>query len=96
MIYWLLQHQPASGLYNTGTGQARTFKALVTAIFDTLELPVAIEYVDTPLDIRDKYQYFTEADMRKMVAAGYTAPITTLEDGVSDYVGQYLVPGVHF
>ena len=93
---WLMQHQPASGLYNTGTGKARTFKDLVTAIFDTLQLPAHIDYIDTPIDIRDKYQYFTEADMRKLLAAGYDQPFYSLEDGVREYVSQYLATGSYF
>ncbi|MCB9046386.1 MAG: ADP-glyceromanno-heptose 6-epimerase [Chitinophagales bacterium] len=90
MCLWLMQQQPANGLYNIGTGNARTFNDLVTAIFHTLNLPVHINYIDTPEDIRDKYQYYTEADMHKLRNAGYTAPITALEDGVKDYVINYL------
>lgn len=93
---WLMQNQPASGLYNIGTGTARTFNDLVTAIFDTLKLPVQIDYIDTPEDIRDKYQYFTEADMHKLRAAGYTDEITSLEEGVHDYVINYLERSVHY
>ena len=87
---WLMEHQPASGLYNTGTGNARTFKDLVKAIFDTLHLPEQINYIDTPLDIRDKYQYFTEADMTKLRKAGYGQPLYSLEAGVKEYVSEYL------
>ncbi|GAA4467908.1 ADP-glyceromanno-heptose 6-epimerase [Nemorincola caseinilytica] len=90
---WLMQHRPANGLYNTGTGKARTFNDLVKAIFDTLQLPANIEYIDTPIDIRDKYQYFTEADMTKLRAAGYYAPFHTLEQGVREYVTTYLTTG---
>jgi len=90
---WLMQHQPASGLYNTGTGKARTFLALVRAIFATLQAPENIEFVDTPIDIRDKYQYFTEADMHKLLAAGYDKPFYTLEEGVQEYVSNYLSQG---
>ncbi len=87
---WLMNNQPASGLYNTGTGIARTFKDLVTAIFTTLDLPAQINFIDTPIDIRDKYQYFTEADMHKLRAAGYNEPFYSLEDGVKEYVNEYL------
>lgn len=93
---WLMQHQPASGLYNTGTGKARTFNDLVKAIFHTLDLPENIEYIDTPLDIRDKYQYFTEANMHKLFAAGYNTPLYSLEEGVAEYVSQYLKTGRYF
>ena len=93
---WLMQNQPASGLYNTGTGKARTFKDLVKAIFDTLKLPEQIVFVDTPIDIRDKYQYFTEADMRKLIAAGYSTPLYSLEEGVKEYVSDYLLQNKYF
>ncbi len=96
ICYWLMQHQPPNGLYNVGTGQARTFNDLVTAIFHTLNKPVQIEYIDTPIDIRDKYQYFTEADMGKLFNAGYQQPITSLEEGISDYVASYLEAGKYF
>lgn len=93
MATWLMQHQPENGLYNIGTGQARTFKDLVKAIFHTLQLPEQITYVDTPEDIRDKYQYFTEADMHKLLSAGYHEPLFTLESGVKEYVSAYLSKG---
>ena len=96
MCAWLMQNKPANGLYNIGTGKARTFKDLVTAIFTTLNLPVNIEFVDTPADIRDKYQYFTEADMHKIISAGYTTPSYTLEEGVSEYVKDYLINSSYF
>ena len=93
---WLMQHQPVSGLYNTGTGTARTFNDLVRAIFNTLHLPENIVYVDTPADIRDKYQYFTEANMAKLRKAGYDAPFYTLEAAVKEYVEQYLSEGRYY
>ncbi len=93
---WLMEHQPASGLYNTGTGIARTFRDLVKAIFTTLRLPEHINYIDTPIDIRDKYQYFTEADMTKLHKAGYTQPFYSLEDGVKEYVNEYLAEGRYY
>jgi ADP-L-glycero-D-manno-heptose 6-epimerase len=93
---WLMQHHPANGLYNAGTGKARTFKDLVSAIFNTLNITVHIEFIDTPLDIRDKYQYFTEADMNKIHSAGYTTPFHSLEDGVKEYVTDYLQKGEYY
>ncbi len=96
ICYWLMQNQPQNGLYNVGTGTARTFNDLVIAIFNTLNLPVHIDYIDTPEDIRDKYQYYTEADMNKLTSSGYDQPITSLEDGVSDYVTNYLEKGLYF
>jgi ADP-L-glycero-D-manno-heptose 6-epimerase len=91
ICYWLMDHTPASGLYNAGTGKARTFKDLVTAIFNSVGKPVDIEFIDTPEDIRDKYQYFTEADMRKLKAAGYDYEFYSLEEGVDTYVKGFLL-----
>jgi ADP-L-glycero-D-manno-heptose 6-epimerase len=80
----------SSGIYNLGTGSARTFDDLVTATFNGLDLRPVIEYVDMPLDIRDKYQYFTEANMQKLREAGYSNEFYSLEQGVDDYVRNYL------
>ena len=93
---WLMQQQPQNGLYNVGTGKARTFKDLVTAIFNTLQLPVNIEYVDTPEDIRDKYQYFTEANMAKLHNAGYNQPFHSLEQGIEKYLDHFLSTQQYF
>jgi ADP-L-glycero-D-manno-heptose 6-epimerase len=82
----------SNGLYNLGTGKARTFNDLVAACFKALQLPTNIVYIDMPEDIRDKYQYFTEADMHKLRSAGYTDHMYTLEEGVTDYVINYLHP----
>ncbi len=79
-----------SGIYNLGTGKARTFYDLVNATFHALNLETKIEFIDMPEDIRDKYQYFTEADMNKLRNAGYTDAFATLEEGVADYVQHYL------
>jgi ADP-L-glycero-D-manno-heptose 6-epimerase len=79
-----------NGLYNVGTGKARTFLDLAKATFKALELAPAIEFIDTPEDIRDTYQYFTEADMSKLRAAGYQGAFHELEAGVDDYVRHYL------
>lgn len=87
---FLMQQQQHSGLYNLGSGKARTFIDLVTNTFKALNKAPNIEFIDTPLDIRDKYQYFTQANMDKLKAAGYTKPFTSLEEGVADYVGNYL------
>lgn len=92
VLYYMMKKQPASGLYNLGTGKARSFNALATATFNALKVPVNIEYIDTPVDIRDKYQYFTEADMNKLVNSGYNQGFTSLEEGVADYVTNYLSP----
>jgi ADP-L-glycero-D-manno-heptose 6-epimerase len=87
---WLMENQPASGLYNLGTGIARSFEDLVKATFAALDVEPNIEFIDMPEDIRDKYQYFTEANMSKLRAAGYKDDFYTLETGVDDYVRQYL------
>jgi ADP-L-glycero-D-manno-heptose 6-epimerase len=84
-------HSPlTNGLYNLGTGKARTFKDLVTAIFTSLQLEPDIEFIDTPKDIRDKYQYFTEADMTRLHQAGYKEGFYSLEKGIEDYVKNFL------
>ena len=86
VILWLMQHQPASGLYNVGTGKARSFYDLADNTFKSMGKETRIEFIDTPLNIRDKYQYFTEANMAKLRGVGYTVPFTSLEDGVREYV----------
>jgi nucleoside-diphosphate-sugar epimerase len=80
-----------SGLYNLGTGQARSFYDLAAATFRGMDMEPNIAFIDMPEDIRDKYQYFTEANMEKLKAAGYSAAFYTLEQGVEDYVRNYLV-----
>ncbi len=95
VIIFLMNKRPASGLYNLGTGKARTFIDLATSTFEALDMQPVIEFIDTPVDIRDKYQYFTQADMSKLLAAGYQKPFTALENGVDDYVRNYLAGGVY-
>lgn len=90
VCYFLMQHRKDPGIYNLGTGQARTFLDLARNTFRATGVKENIEWVDTPADIRDKYQYFTEADMHKLISIGYTTPFTSLEDGISDYVNNYL------
>ncbi len=87
---FLHDENPASGIYNLGTGVARTFLDLANNTFKALEKEPNITFVDTPVDIRDKYQYFTEADMSKLKGAGYKIPFSTLEEGIHDYVSNYL------
>ena len=94
VIYWMMQNQQIpSGLYNLGTGSARSFYDLASSTFRGLDLEPNISFVDMPIDIRDKYQYFTEANMQKLKAAGYTDAFYTLEEGVDDYVRNYLAEG---
>lgn len=91
VMFWLATEQPSEyGLYNMGTGQARTFLDLAKLTFLAQGLQPDIRFIDTPLDIRHTYQYFTEADMTKLRNAGYTAPFSSLEEGIADYVQNYL------
>ena len=92
---WLMEHRPASGLYNLGTGAARSFDDLVKATYGGLDMPANIRYVDMPEDLRDKYQYFTQANMGKLKAAGYGEQFYTLEHGVDDYVRNYLAKSTY-
>jgi ADP-L-glycero-D-manno-heptose 6-epimerase len=96
ICFFLLNHRTHSGIYNLGTGQARTFMDLTINTFDALNAPTDIRFRDTPEDIRDKYQYFTEADMRKIRSIGYDLPFTSLEDGIRDYVQEYLLPDRYY
>jgi ADP-L-glycero-D-manno-heptose 6-epimerase len=93
---FLLEHRKDSGLYNLGSGKARTFLDLVKNTFKALEKEPQISFVPTPEDIRDKYQYFTEANMNKLKSIGYNKPFHTLEEGVEDYVKNYLVSGKYY
>lgn len=90
VIDWLLSAQPDSGIYNLGTGQARTFLDLTRGVFKALGMREDISFIDTPADIRDNYQYFTEADMSKLQAQGYPHPFSSLEDGIANYVQHFL------
>ncbi|NJC26193.1 ADP-glyceromanno-heptose 6-epimerase [Neolewinella antarctica] len=93
VMHWLMDKQPPEyGLYNLGTGRARTFLDLAKATFGAMNRQVDIGYVDTPADIREKYQYYTQADMSKLRQAGYTEPFASLEEGVNAYVTNYLTP----
>lgn len=93
---WLMENQPASAIYNLGSGEARSFNDLVKSTFTGLDLEPNIEFIDMPEDIRDKYQYFTEANMDKLKAAGYTKTFYSLEKGVDDYVRNYLSQNTFF
>ena len=93
---YLMENRVENGIYNVGTGTARTFIDLVRATFTAMNKEETIEFADTPLDIRDKYQYFTEANMTKLRSVGYNRPFTSLEQGVNDYVTNYLNSGTYF
>lgn len=90
---FFMHHRKNSGIYNLGSGRARTFKDLVTNTFIAMGKTPDISFIDTPVDIRDKYQYFTQANMSKLRSVGFTRPFTSLEDGVADYVKNYLSSG---
>jgi ADP-L-glycero-D-manno-heptose 6-epimerase len=90
VVLWLLDRPDVNGLFNLGTGHARSFADLARALFSALQQPPRIEYLDTPPAILAHYQYFTEARMERLREAGYTQPFTSLEDGVRDYVERYL------
>ncbi len=96
MCIHLIEGNSDSGLYNIGTGQARTFYDLAASTFRAMNLEPKISFIDTPLDIRGNYQYFTEAEMSKLRSTRYTTPFYTLEDGVTDYVQHYLMDGGYY
>jgi ADP-L-glycero-D-manno-heptose 6-epimerase len=96
VCYFLMHHRQHSGIYNLGSGKARTFLDLTRAVFDALGKEENITFVDTPEDIREKYQYFTEADMTKLRSIGYDQPFHSLEEGISDYVRIYLSASKYF
>ena len=92
VCYFLMHHRKNNGIYNLGSGKARTFLDLVTSTFKAMEKEPVIGFIDTPADIRDNYQYFTEANMGKLFGIGYPHKFHTLEEGVTDYVTNYLIP----
>ncbi len=87
---WLYENRDISGLFNVGTGQARSFKNLIEAIYYSLKREPKIDFIDTPLHLRGQYQYFTQASMKKLKSAGYNNTFTTLEDGVQQYIEKFL------
>jgi ADP-L-glycero-D-manno-heptose 6-epimerase len=87
---WLLDTPLVSGIFNVGTGQARSFRDLISAMFHALGRAPNIEYVDMPPEIRDQYQYFTQAKVENLRRAGYNAGFTPLEDAVGRYVTSFL------
>lgn len=87
---WLVANPQVNGVYNLGSGQARTFEDLARAVFAAAGKNAQIDYTPMPPAIRDKYQYFTEAKVERLRAAGYTAPFTPLEEGIADYVTRFL------
>jgi ADP-L-glycero-D-manno-heptose 6-epimerase len=96
VLLFLMSETVPNGLYNLGTGKARTFLDLATETFRAMDLEPNISFIDTPEDIRDTYQYFTEADMSKLIDAGYDKPFSSLEEGIRDYVQGYLLDGNYY
>ncbi|MGD2067592.1 MAG: ADP-glyceromanno-heptose 6-epimerase [Gemmatimonadota bacterium] len=90
VMIWLGEHSDVNGLYNLGTGRAQTWLELMGALYDAVGRELRVEWVDTPEAIRDRYQYFTEADMEKLRSAGYDRPFASVEEGVGDYVERFL------
>lgn len=96
VCHFFMIQKPESGLYNLGTGNARSFLDLGKAVFAALNLAPEIEFIDIPEDIRDKYQYYTQAEMQKLINTGYHSPFYSLENGVSDYVCSYLNGNLYY
>lgn len=92
-MVWMMQQRKHSGIYNLGTGRARTFLDLARSVFAAAGKPERIRFIDTPEDIRDKYQYFTEARVEKLQREGYKKPFTSLEEGIRQYVKEFLIEG---
>lgn len=91
MTLFFLEHKDKNGLFNIGTGSARSWNDLVSAIFNSMGKPMNIEYIEMPEYLREKYQYFTQAELTKLREAGYTKEISSIEKGVEDYVKNYLM-----
>ncbi|MBK6934877.1 MAG: ADP-glyceromanno-heptose 6-epimerase [Bacteroidales bacterium] len=96
VLFWFLEHRPDNSIYNLGTGKARSFIDLAKSIFAAMNIPTNIEFIDMPTDIRDKYQYFTEANMAKLYNIGYNNSFYSLENGINDYVKNYLIPDKYY
>ena len=90
VMWWLLENPEVNGIFNLGTGEARTWNSLARSVFQALSLETDIEYIEMPGELQGQYQYFTQAEMGKLRDAGYTKPFTSLEDGARDYVQNFL------
>ena len=91
VVAWFLEHPDKSGIFNVGTGEARSFRDLANAVMTSMGREPSITWIDMPEDLHGKYQYFTQADMTKLRAVGYSKPFRSLEDGIRDYVQHYLM-----
>ncbi len=95
MTLYFLDNKNMNGIFNVGAGKARTWNDLITSLFNSIGKPINIEYIDLPKHLTEKYQYFTEANLSKIISAGYKQPTTSLEDGVTDYVKNYLLKSAY-
>lgn len=95
VMLWLLEHPEISGIFNLGTGRAQSWLELMGALYAAAGHDMTVKWMDTPLEIRDRYQYFTQADLTRLRAAGYERPFRSVEEGVADYVERFLRPGAH-
>lgn len=93
VLIWFMENRKNSGIYNLGTGNAETFLELVNRSFEAMGVVPSISFIDTPADIRDKYQYYTRAEMDKLRRAGYPGSFSNLKEGVEDYIKNYLLKG---
>jgi len=96
VLFYFMQNRKKSGIYNLGTGKANTFNFLANSVFNALNIKPEIEYVDIPLDIKDKYQYFTQANINKLRLAGYTKPFYDFETAICEYVTKYLSNKIYY
>jgi ADP-L-glycero-D-manno-heptose 6-epimerase len=96
VMLFFMNEQVNPGIYNVGTGKARSFLELTNAVFNSLKIYPEISFIDTPVDLRGQYQYFTEAEINKLLCAGYNKPFTSLEEGVDKYVNEYLIPDLKY
>jgi ADP-L-glycero-D-manno-heptose 6-epimerase len=90
-MFFFLGNRNHPGIYNVGTGKARTYLDLTRAVFESMKVNPEIQFIDTPRDLLSRYQYFTEADIQKLREIGYSKPFTDLESGISEYVNNYLL-----
>jgi ADP-L-glycero-D-manno-heptose 6-epimerase len=90
VVLWLMENRDVNGLFNLGTGRAQTWLELMRALYSAVGQELAVDWVDTPEEIRDRYQYYTQADMARLRAAGYDRPFRSVEEGVADYVERHL------
>ncbi|MDA9558512.1 ADP-glyceromanno-heptose 6-epimerase [Alphaproteobacteria bacterium] len=91
VLIWFMEHSNKSGLFNVGTGEARTFNTLVSNVYKSMNKNININYIDMPKNIKNQYQYITKADLGNLRSIGYTFPFTSLEEGIKDYINNHLI-----